>query len=128
MRARLKLIRLWYLLGGILLLLVAISSLMPVPDVGVGDKTAHVLTYALLCGWFSLLAGDRRALVYTALALMGYGVLIEVLQGFTGYRHAEWADLLANAAGICAGLLVYPSGTRRLLASVDAWLAELVQR
>ena len=128
MREPLKLIRLWYLLGGCLLLLVAVTSLMPVPDIGVGDKTAHVVTYAILSGWFSLLAIDRAALGYSALGLMGYGVVIEVVQGFTGYRHAEWADLLANAAGIGVGLLVYPLAVRRLLALVDAWLGGLFQR
>ena len=128
MREPLQLIRLWYLLGGLLLLLVAVTSLMPVPDIGVGDKTAHVVTYAILSGWFSLLAIDRAALGYSALGLMGYGMVIELLQGLTGYRHAEWADLLANAVGIGAGLLLYPLAARRLLALVDTWLAGLFQR
>ena len=128
MREPLKFIRLWYLLGGILLILVAITSLIPVPDIGVGDKTAHVVTYAVLSGWFSLLAIDCAALGYSALGLMGYGVMIEVLQGLTGYRHAEWADLLANTLGIGVGLLAYPLALRRLLVLVDTWLARLFQR
>ena len=128
MRGRLRLIGLWYLLGGLLLLAVAIASLIPIKDVGVGDKTAHLMTYALLSGWFSLLAANRRRLGLGALGLMAYGVLIEALQGLTGYRHAEWADLLANAVGIGIGMLVFPTAAWRVLALIDARLAQLFQR
>ena len=42
-----------------------------------------------------------------ALGLLAYGVLIEILQGLTSYRHAEWADLLADGLGILAGLALF---------------------
>ncbi|MNJ74215.1 VanZ like family protein [compost metagenome] len=47
-----------------------------------------------------------RRLMITA-GLLGYGVLIELLQGLTGYRFAEWADLLADGLGIALGVLAY---------------------
>ena len=35
--------------------------------------------------------------------ILAYGGLIEVLQSFTGYRFAEWNDLLADAMGLLLG-------------------------
>lgn len=130
MQSRLRLIRIWYALGGLLLLLVAVLSLVPIDidsDV-VSDKTGHVLAYAVLSGWFSLLAGGRTALGGIAIGLMAYGALIEILQGFTGYRFAEWGDLLANGLGILIGLAVYPTPLRRLFALIDSFIAERFQR
>ena len=116
---RLKLIKIWYLLGGFMLLMVGIVSLMPVPDVGVNDKVSHLATYLFLGGWFSLLAINRAALVWTILGLLAYGMLLEVLQGMTAHRYAEWGDVLANASGIVAGALFYFSPLPRLLQYVD---------
>lgn len=36
--------------------------------------------------------------------LLGYGALIEVLQGMTSYRTAEWNDLLADGVGIAMAI------------------------
>jgi len=121
----LKLIKIWYLLGGFLLLMVGIVSLMPVPDVGVNDKFSHLLTYFFLGGWFSLLAANRATLGWTIIGLIAYGILLELLQGMTAYRYAEWGDVLANASGTMAGILLYFSPLPRLLKYVDGKLALL---
>jgi VanZ family protein len=44
--------------------------------------------------------------------LLAYGALIEVLQSFTPTRSAEWADLLADSAGIALGLLLVATWLR----------------
>jgi len=44
---------------------------------------------------------------------MGYGILMEVLQGFTGYRHMEGADLLADLLGLMVGHLVVVVSIRK---------------
>lgn len=119
---RLKLIKIWYLLGALMLLIVGTVSLIPVPDVGVNDKVSHLATYLFLAGWFSLLAVNRTALVWTILGLLAYGMLLEVLQGMTAHRYAEWGDVLANASGIVAGVLFYFSPLPRLLQYVDGKL------
>ena len=125
---RLRLAALWYAAGAGLLLAVAVLSLMPLPDVGVGDKTSHAVTYFVLAGYFSLLARRRRSLPGVALGLLAYGALIEIAQGFSGYRHAEWGDLLANGAGIGAGLLLYFTPLGRLLDWVDLRIAQRFER
>ncbi len=121
----LRLSRLWYALGVLLLLLVAVASLMPAPQVGVGDKLSHLLTYFILGAWFAMLAADRSALLWTLLGLIGYGMLIEVLQGMTGYRYAEWGDVLANGAGTVAGLVLHFTPLRRLFRYIDNRIAGL---
>jgi VanZ family protein len=121
----LKLVKLWYLLGGVMLLVVGAVSLMPVPDVGVNDKFSHLVTYFVLGGWFSLLATNRVSLGWTIIGLIAYGMLIELLQGMTAHRYAEWGDVLANAGGTMAGILLYFSPLPRLLRFVDSKLALL---
>ncbi|MCP4388019.1 MAG: hypothetical protein GY802_06975 [Gammaproteobacteria bacterium] len=125
---RLKLIRCWYLLGALMLLGVATLSLMPMPDVGVGDKLSHVVTYIFLGGWFGLLAANRQVLGATVVGLMAYGILLELLQGMTTYRYAEWGDVVANASGILIGVLFYFTPLTRLLALVDRKLALVLSR
>lgn len=126
--AILQLRRLWYGCGAALLLAVGLLSLLPVPDIVVGDKLSHLVTYALLGAWFSLLAARPGALVAVFFGLLGYGALIELLQGMTAYRYAEWADLLANGIGILLGLPFHFTPLRRLLLRIDALLAGLLLR
>lgn len=66
------------------------------------DKLQHTVSFAVLVGlgWRARL-GPRWRL---AVGLLLLGAVIEVLQSFTATRTAEWADLLADAIGIAAGL------------------------
>ena len=123
MQQQLKLMRLWYALGVVLLLGVAFVSLMPVPDIGVSDKLSHLFTYSVLAGWFCQLAGNRRILAGSVVALIAYGMMIEGLQGQTGFRYAEWGDVIANAAGCLLGSVIYFTPLRKLFSRLDTWLA-----
>ena len=125
--AGLRLRKLWYLLGATLLLIVAVASLLPAPEVAVSDKLSHLLVYFVLGAWFGLLASGIRALVWTALILMIYGMLLELLQATTGYRFAEWGDVMANCGGILAGATLYFTPLRRLLQRIDGWLTRRLQ-
>ena len=122
----LRLKKFWYLLGAVMLLAVGVASLMPVPPQdGVNDKLLHLLTYVVLGAWFALLAQNRAALALSGLGLICYGALIEVLQGLTGYRVAEWGDMLANGLGVALGLMCYPTPLRSVLRWIDKRLAGL---
>ena len=100
----------WYGLFIASLLIILVLSLMP--DSGGEqffpgqDKVAHAIAFCWLfvSGWL----GKGRPVKITGLALVlvGYGVLIEILQSFTGYRMAEWGDLLADIIGIVTGVLL----------------------
>ncbi len=111
-----------------MLVAVAVVSLMPAPDVGVSDKLSHLLTYFILTGWFGLLARNRIILGWTVVALIAYGMIIELLQAQTGYRFAEWGDVVANSVGCLAGAALYFTPLRRLLRFVDASLVSSLRR
>ena len=67
------------------------------------DKADHVLAFAVL-GIVGLWAWPQ-AQVRVSVGLLGYGGFIEVLQGMTGYREADWHDFAADAIGIGVALL-----------------------
>jgi len=103
-------------LGGILASLgVTLALTLPLPvESGQGgplglqnlDKLAHVLLFLGL-GWVwrrSFRNAGRPVSYGTVfLAVVAYGGLLELVQGWSGLRTAEWADLAADALG--AGLV-----------------------
>lgn len=90
-------------LAGLLIVVLALSLLPLGPDAPTTgwDKTNHLLAFSTLA-IVACLAYPRR-IPALLLALLCYGALIEVLQSFTSYRSAEWADLLADAVGLLVG-------------------------
>lgn len=83
-------------------------SLLPAPptaEVVIDDKVLHASTYFVLASWF---AGIYRPARYGLLAglLLLLGGVLELLQSAGDTRLGEWFDLLANATGIVAGLLL----------------------
>jgi len=127
-RAAPRLAAVWYGLGGLMLLGVLLLSLMPMPNTGVNDKLSHLVTYFVLAGWFGLLAGNRAILLWTLVAVIAFGGLIELLQALTPYRQADWVDMLANSSGALAGICLNFTPLRRLLLFVDRRLARVLQR
>lgn len=94
----------WRFLFWVTVLAVLVLSLLPpgrdLPDTG-WDKSNHLLAFAVLAvlGLRSYPASRGELLV----GLLAYGGLIEGLQSLTPDRFAEWADVLADAAGLCVG-------------------------
>jgi VanZ family protein len=71
------------------------------------DKLNHVFAFAVLA-WLADMAYPGHLLAAQRLTLLlGYGLLIELVQGFLPYRELSPLDLAANAAGIlCHGAIV----------------------
>ena len=109
---------------------VAVVSLIPIQAESVpgGDKIAHLLTYAVLGGWFSLLADRASRRCWSVAGLVAFGIAMEGLQSLTGYRFAEWADVVANTTGVLIGTLLYLTPLPRLLRFIDTRLALLIGR
>jgi hypothetical protein len=95
-------------IGWLLVLAVTVLSLIPVEvDLSEGrDKWSHWLAYGSLMLWFSMLHTRHTLRVWTALALVAMGVLIEFLQGQTGYRSFDVHDMAANTLGVLSGWVV----------------------
>lgn len=110
---------LWYGMAYAMLLLVAILSLIPSPSVGSNDKFLHFIAYFGLSAMFSALNRHLAKLIVIGVCLILYGVLLELLQGLTGYRMMDSMDMLANSLGVVTGLLVWLTPLPRWLRDVE---------
>ena len=120
--SELQLRKLWFALAYGITLVVGVLSLIPGPDIGGSDKLAHFLTYAILSAGFSLIVEQRRSLWLILFGLIAYGLLLEFLQGLTGYRYEDMADALANSLGVITGLGFYFTPLRDILKRFEGWL------
>ena len=103
----LDLIRLWRIGGWLGVLLTLVISLMPPAlddSSGHTDKLVHLSGYALLMFWWAQLVIRQRWKLAVAVVL--FGISIELLQGLTPARQPDLLDALANAGGALAGWLV----------------------
>jgi peptidoglycan/LPS O-acetylase OafA/YrhL len=75
------------------------------------DKAHHALAFAVLAvlGWL----GRFPSMPRLALGLIALGAAIELAQGLTFTRTAEWADLLADTVGVMVGMAVVAWARRR---------------
>lgn len=117
-------LKLWLLLGRLLILAIVLGSLLPLPslgsDVPSGDKWQHGIGYFALAFWYAQLCATRAALARRALAFVALGAAIEWAQSFTTWRSGlDLHDVAANCVGVAigAGLGLTPLGA--LLARFD---------
>ncbi|MEO7386253.1 MAG: VanZ family protein [Gammaproteobacteria bacterium] len=115
--------RSWLVMGVLILLIGLILTLSPLPSgtPSFNDKVVHATGFFGFMLWFGGLFENRR-LPLVALALSGYGVLIEMLQALTPARQAEGLDLVADVAGVLLGWLVCAAGLSRWCTTLESWL------
>ncbi|MGH8139103.1 MAG: VanZ family protein [Steroidobacteraceae bacterium] len=123
-RRELRLARLWWLMGWLLLLGVVYACLEPsssAPNLHVNDKIEHAAAYFLMGFWFGGLL-EQRSYPLLAFGLLFLGALIEVAQAVMGWgRTGDVRDFIADAVGVAASLaLVY--------AGLGSWLMQLERR
>jgi len=100
----------WRWLTFMLVAAVCYLALTPAPpralDTG-WDKANHALAFAAmaLSASFGFPASRLRKLI-PLLALLFFGVAIEVLQLWVPSRSSDWHDVLADVVGIAAGALL----------------------
>ncbi len=101
--------RFWLAVGWLLIVAAIVSSLVPaqkLPNIGASDKLEHMAAYALIALWFSGIYPKSRY-VLIGVCLFALGVAIEWAQGAMALgREADLRDMLANATGIAAGLII----------------------
>jgi VanZ family protein len=92
------------------LLLLSLLPPSSLPPVQTGwDKADHALAWLAL-GLLGMLAWPQRKGA-VLVGLVAYGGAVELLQGMTGWRQPEWADLLADVLGLVAAVLVFGAMT-----------------
>lgn len=115
----------WRALGWLWVAVIFYLSLAPHPPEPVHfwnvDKLEHGLAYALLMLWFCQLEYSRMKL---AVAFVAMGIGIEFLQGMTGYRYFEYADMLANSTGVLLGGWLAGGVAGRILLRIEAGAAQ----
>jgi len=87
--------------------LVLYLSLMPTPpkalDFAFSDKFEHLFAYSMMMGWFAQLYVVKSRQVFIAIALCLMGITVEFIQGWSGYRFFDVADMAANSLGVLLG-------------------------
>ena len=98
--------RLWRVGGWLGVVATLVLSLLT-PALGNGtshlDKLAHLLGYALLMFWWAQIVIHQRWKL--ALAVVLFGIAVELLQGLTPNRLPDLLDALANSGGVLLGWL-----------------------
>ncbi len=105
--------------GVCIIVAIFVLSLIPNPEqlhVPGGDKLHHYIAYgSCMFAWAIALTRPKSRFI-ALLLICAMGVLIEFLQGWTGWRMFEVADMVANALGALSGWIasrVYAGLQRR---------------
>ncbi len=111
---------LWFVAWLVILIGITVGSLLPFEAIAgpaslIGDKFQHFGAYCLV-GVLSLMGGRNRGRQKLLLAIsLLWSILIEIIQPATG-RHFEWADIVANSAGLITSIPVmflFEAGRRK---------------
>lgn len=119
----LRLARLWLTLGWVLVGLLVFFSLVPAPPEPPGfpgvDKIMHLSAYTLVMFWFGLIYLPGRRLQIFVLGFVLLGIVLEFIQGLTGYRSFDYVDMLSNTLGVSLGWVLAKSPVSNTLALVE---------
>lgn len=106
-----------------MIFLVITISLAPSPEVMTSlparDKIAHLLVYSILMLWFGCIYLPGRKYVFLGLGLILLGVILEIIQGMTGYRYMEYKDMTFNSLGVFLGWLSARTKASRSLVFIE---------
>jgi VanZ family protein len=94
----------WLLLLLVIGLTLSPAAYLPPQAFSLWDKAQHALAFAALAALGALAYPRRVGLL--ALSLLAFGGAIELAQAATGWRSGDWADWLADAVGLVAGLVL----------------------
>lgn len=116
----------WLWLGGGLvqlgiILYLALRQGPAVDGLLISDKAAHIAAFLYLMTWFGGVFPPRR-MRRVSLALLSYGILIEILQSRLSYRQAEVADIASDLCGILLGWIFLAIGLRHWTSKVESWI------
>jgi len=105
--------------------LVIYLSLMRPPS-GVSSQVfdiGHLFVYAWLMTWFAQIHRPTATRFAIGAALCALGAALEFLQGMTGYRTFDYADMAMNTFGVVIGLLLARTPAQYVLRECERRLA-----
>lgn len=124
----LKLKKLWLFIGWIQIAFVILVSLIPsptdTPDIVGLDKLVHFSIYAFLMFWFGLCYIPGRAYNRIGFGIIMMGIILELIQGKTGYRSLSYFDMMSNAFGVSLGWLLARTRLSGTLFHVEKMLVD----
>lgn len=95
-----------------------ISGVLPDTNIKFQDKILHFLAYlvlSVLWGYYTILLKTKNAIIYSFLATLIFGVILELVQEVVNpLRDYDILDLLANCIGIMFGTVVVIWYNRKL--------------
>ncbi len=100
--------RLILIISLLLILLLAMIELDHPVINSVNDKLGHVMAFVYLAFVLDFSIPDSQFNLLKIIPLLGYGLLIEIIQYFLPYRTFSLFDFLADGAGIVLYILVIP--------------------
>jgi VanZ family protein len=117
----------WLFVGWLLIILIVYLSLVPNPPTLVSfdnsDKFEHAFAYATVSFWLCQIYLAVRSRIVVIVALIGLGVVLEYVQGWTGYRSFDVMDMLADSVGVLLGWLIALTPLGRLFAYIERRVA-----
>ena len=120
----------WLTIAWGLVLLVVYLSLTPHPPEPVSfdhaDKFEHALAYAALSFWFCHIYRSASSRLIVIVALVGLGVGLEFVQGWTGYRSFDVMDMLADSVGVLLGWMLVLTPLVRVVAIIECRFARKI--
>jgi VanZ family protein len=121
---------LWLAGGWLLVGLVVYLSLTPHPPEPLSfpnaDKLEHGFAYGSLALWFCQIYLLARSRMIALASLIGFGIALEFVQGWTGYRHFDVWDMVANSIGVMLGFLLALTPFGRLFILIEAALRQVI--
>ena len=79
----------------------------PIVDFYQADKVLHASAFFTLSFLLNRASSSIEKRIRNMLSLLAFGILIEVLQSFTGYREVSFGDVIADLVGILLFQLMY---------------------
>ena len=126
-----QLLPLWVSIGwGLLALIVYFSLTASPPEIlefAFADKLKHLFAYSVLMGWFTQLYPSLKVQLVWVVAFFLLGVTMEFVQGWSGYRFFDLADMAANLLGVLLGWWLSTRWLAGSLFRVDHALSRLLR-
>ena len=97
----------------------------PLPFIN-ADKLWHGFAYCFLALWFGQIYLSFRSRMIAASLLVGMGIGLEFVQGWSGFRFFDIWDMVANSFGVLTGILLAQTPLGRLFVLIEATFRKIL--